>query len=69
MIKVINVRLANYCWEYEAISDDYCYYECPALNKFIDDGYAIKDFKIANDNCIFILEKPDKKEKKKKKDE
>lgn len=57
MIKVINIKNENFCWECIDIDNNYCYYECPALNKFLGEGWSIKDWKPESNGAIFILEK------------
>ena len=59
MIKIINVELIQPYWIKKAENDTY-WYECPALNNFISDGWKIKDWNISGRDCVFILEKFEK---------
>lgn len=70
MIKVIDIELNNpKCWitkseklsENQEDLDKIIWYECPALNKFISDGWKINDWKMVEHDAIFILEKRDNK--------
>lgn len=63
MIKIINID--EYCWEnIESDKDpNLCWYESPVLNKFLNDGWTIKDWKFGKSkngsDWTFILEKED----------
>lgn len=65
MIKVI--RIDGYAWESHRINHDkdpnLYWYESPVLEKFINEGWTIKDLKFAKSrngsDCVFILEKED----------
>lgn len=66
MIKVIDIELNPKCWitKSEKLSENseepdkkIIWYECPALNKFISDGWKINDCKMSEHDAIFILEK------------
>lgn len=59
MIKVIVLELNQNCWEGVNVNNNekFCYFESPAINKFLSEGWQIKDWKIAKSDIIFILEK------------
>lgn len=61
MIKVVNVELNNKCWKtrYTDSSHTIWYWTCPAVEKFLNEGWNIKDFKMEGSDVIFILEKTD----------
>ena len=62
MIKVIDIELNPKCWITKSENSEepdkkIIWYECPALNKFISDGWKINDCKMSEHDAIFILEK------------
>ena len=59
MIKVIDIKFTDFCWKEKEFSNDsnYSYYESPIIEQFLADGWNIKDFKVSENNCVFILEK------------
>ena len=67
MIKVITID--GYSWEKHRINNDkdpnLYWYESPILEKFINEGWIIKDWKFVTSsngsNWTFILEKEDEK--------
>lgn len=67
MIKVITID--GYSWEKHRINNDkdpnLYWYESPILEKFINEGWTIKDWKFAKSrngsDWTFILEKEDEK--------
>lgn len=71
MIKVI--RIDGYAWESHRINPDkdpnLYWYESPVLEKFINEGWAIKDWKFSTSrngsDCVFILEKEDEENEEK----
>jgi len=69
MIKVIDID-GNLGWETHYLDpkktnrwSDYAYYESPILEKFLNEGWTIKDWKMAKSkngsDWTFILEKND----------
>ena len=60
MIKVIDIELNGCSWEGEYIDDNTetnKYWTCPAVEKSLNEGWNIKDWKMADHDVIFILEK------------
>ncbi len=61
MIKVIDIELTDSdCWKGEYVDDTETnkYWVCPAVEKFLNEGWNIKDWKLTNNDVIFIFEKP-----------
>ena len=60
MIKVIDIELNGECWQEEDVDDTtqlYKYWVCPAVEKFLNEGWNIKDWKLTDHDIIFIFEK------------
>jgi len=58
MIKVIDIELTGEEWIKGSIGESK-YWTNNVINKFINNGWNIRDWKIANQDILFILEKPD----------
>lgn len=61
MIKVIDVVMNSQSWTGHDIDDkpQTLYWECPIVNKLLNEGWNIKEFQLSKTDCIFIFEKPD----------
>lgn len=57
MIKVIDVELAGEEWIKESVGESK-YWTNKVIDKFIADGWNIRDWKITNQDILLILEKP-----------
>ena len=58
MIKVIDIELNGSGWQDEYVDDTtYKYWICPAVEKFLNEGWNIKDWKLTDNDVIFIFEK------------
>lgn len=60
MIKVIDIELNGGCWQDEYVDDTtkiHKYWICPAVEKFLNEGWNIKDWKLTDHDVIFIFEK------------
>ncbi len=63
MHKVVNVELNSKGWvgEYVDNTKTHKYWVCPAIEKFLNEGWNIKDFKMQGSDVIFILEKSEER--------
>ena len=61
MIKVIDIELNGGGWkgEYVDHTETNKYWVCPAVEKFLNEGWNIKDWKMTDHDVIFIFEKHD----------
>ena len=59
MVKVINIEMTGNTWDKLYLNGDekIVYWENLVLNKFLNDGWFIKDWKMTEHDIIFILEK------------
>ena len=60
MIIVIDIELNGQCWQDEYVDDTreiHKYWICPAIEKFLNEGWNIKDWKLTDNDVIFIFEK------------
>lgn len=61
MIKVIDIELNGGGWKGEYIdnTENNKYWVCPTVEKFLNEGWNIKDWKMTDQDVIFIFEKPE----------
>lgn len=61
MIKVIDVELNGGGWKGEYVDnvETNKYWVCPTVEKFLNEGWNIKDWKMTDHDVIFIFEKPE----------